>query len=83
MTDRRKNMSPGEAAVFDALMALPAPEWPGPLASYVRGTAVAQLPDVAAEFARSGVLEFTPAALAWTPGGPDYGGPGAGNRAGT
>jgi len=46
-----KGMTPAQRAAFDELMSLPAPQWPGLLSSYVRGTPVDALPDVAAEWA--------------------------------
>jgi hypothetical protein len=48
-----RGMTPDERAAFDVLMGTPAPRWPGLLASYVRGTPVSALGDVAAEWVKT------------------------------
>ena len=67
MTDLRDGMTPDQRAAFDELMDLPAPKWPGLLATYVQGTPVSALPDVAAEMVKTVPSGIMAAWLDWGP----------------
>jgi hypothetical protein len=67
MRDLRDGMTPGQRAAFDELMGMPAPRWPGLLASYVRGTPVSALGYVAAEMVKTVPAEIMAAWLDWGP----------------